>query len=68
MDKFKEFTEELINILESQLEDVIITTQDVIKNNGLKLCGLQIRSECKVAPVIYINDFYEQYKMGKSLA
>lgn len=67
MNKFKEFTTELVNALENKLEDVTITTQDVIKNNGLKLCGLQIRSECNVAPVIYINDFFEQYKVGKSL-
>ena len=67
MNKFKEFTTELVNALENKLEGVTITTQDVIKNNGLKLCGLQIRSECNVAPVIYINDFFEQYKVGKSL-
>ena len=67
MNRFKKFKEELVNKLANQLKDVDITTQDVVKNNGLKLCGLQIKSECNVAPVIYINDFYEQYKAGKTL-
>ena len=67
MKDFDKFTNELINKLESQLDGVTVSVQDVTKNNGLKLCGLQIRNECNVAPVIYINDFYEQYKVGKSL-
>lgn len=67
MNKFEEFTQELVNKLESQLDDVMITTQDVIKNNGLKLCGLQIKNDKNIAPVIYIDDFYEQYNSGKSI-
>lgn len=45
-----------------------VALTDVIKNNGLNKTGLCVRkngSNC--GPTIYLNDFYEEYKMGKDL-
>lgn len=67
MKEFDKFTNELINELENQLKGVTVSAQDVIKNNGLKLRGLLFQNEGNMSPVIYINDYYEQYLEEKNL-
>lgn len=43
-----------------------VTLTDVKKNNGLVLTGLIIRKDdSNIAPTIYLNEYYELYKMGR---
>lgn len=40
---------------------------DIIKNNGVKLCGLTImQGGSNISPTIYLNTYYEAYESGKA--
>lgn len=66
--------EEFKNTLLDKLNDVNkndeyeIRIQKMLKNNGLKLDGLTIsQKDSGIAPVIYLEEWYEEYLKGKSL-
>ena len=49
-------------------QDYSVQIRDVEKMNGLVLQGLLITREgVNVSPTIYLNQFYEKFKEGKSL-
>ena len=44
-----------------------VRLNDIIKNNGVKLCGLTVTQEdCNISPTIYLDEYYEVYKSGKA--
>lgn len=65
--EFKEFTkiieDNIKNYLPSRFQDAEVSVNDVIKNNGLELSGLNIRCQGEdVVPCIYLNSYYEEYQ------
>lgn len=49
-------------------EGYIVRVQEVQKNNGLMLNGLTIQKiEVNIAPTIYLDSFYEDYRNGRTL-
>lgn len=49
-------------------EDVKVTLQEVRKNNGIRLQGIMIMpKKSNVAPTIYLESFYDEYKEGKPI-
>lgn len=49
--------------------DVRVETNSVRKNNGIVLDGISIsREDVNISPTIYLNDFYREYRDGKSLS
>lgn len=45
-----------------------VTLNKVMKNNGLELTGLVImKKEEMAAPTIYLDEFYEQYNLGREM-
>lgn len=46
-------------------ETEMIERQEILKNNGVVSVGLVIRdSDKKIAPIVYMEEFYEKYLMG----
>lgn len=65
---FTSFTQSIINYLQKKLgDDYKIFSNVIKKNNGIELTGIIIEEKgCNTSPTIYINDLYEEYKLGKS--
>lgn len=69
---FEEFKysvmENIRHFLPERYADAAITLQEVTKNNDQKLTGLLIRTENgEVTPIIYLDQYYEQYQAGQSM-
>lgn len=64
--KIKEFTNEVIKMLEEKTGKTIIK-KDVIKNNGEKCVGVAAQTHNDATPVVCLKEFYEDYKNGKAL-
>ncbi len=70
--KFDDFelyvSSRILGVLGDDYKDAIVEVYDVVKNNDKILRGLTIKQRnTTVAPTIYLNDFYEQFKKGKEL-
>ena len=65
----KKFLEETVTLVEKKMgEGYQVRTEHVLKNNGVELDGILIMKEGEsVAPNIYLNDYYEEYKCGKTV-
>lgn len=63
---FKEFTNEVVKALEEKTGKTIVT-KNVVKNNGEERMGVALESENGATPVVYIKEFYEDYKGGMAL-
>lgn len=64
---YKEFTEEVREGVEAATQKTV-KLQTVKKNNGVVLVGVTIFTEGNtMAPTIYLESFYEDYKDGKSI-
>ena len=64
---YQKFKEQLLKKLEELTKEINIKidNKETLKNNGLKLDGLVLQTEgYEVAPVVYIEDFYEKYLSG----
>lgn len=63
----KEFGEAIESIVSEDLGCLYdVRVLNMIKNNGLSLCGLSIRcGESNIAPIIYLNDYYIAYIEGR---
>ena len=61
MMNFEEFVNALIEELSERLEDVSIEMHVVDKNNGTKLNGLIFKESTNISPIIYVDNYYEQY-------
>ena len=58
----------LFDVEPEMKETVIVEIHDVVKNNGMVLTGLTIREKgCNIAPTIYVNDGFKNYKNGKEM-
>lgn len=45
-----------------------VVIMEVCKNNGVKKKGLMVKAKnCNMAPTVYLEEFYEEYKRGKTL-
>lgn len=66
---YEQFICAMIECTNRQLpENTWAERQDILKNNGVKAVGLAIRKkEVKVAPLIYLEEFYTKYLMGSSV-
>lgn len=66
----KDFVETVKVAIEAMYsEGYIVRVQDVQKNNGMILCGLTIQKiGVNIAPTIYLDSFYEEYRKGRTLA
>ena len=71
MMNYEDFKEYVKNNILEELPDVYrefeVTIRKTMKNNGLELDGLLIHGHDNIAPVIYLNGYYEQYNDGASL-
>ena len=63
MDVFAGTVKEALSVY---FEDCTIQLQEVTKNNGRILHGISIREkDSNIAPTIYLEAFFEQYKDGR---
>ena len=65
--ELKEFTEKMKEVMESCLEDIEITVKCTTKNNGLQMIGLEFKGNSNIAPVIYMNTYYEAFCDGYTI-
>lgn len=62
--EFTSFT----NILREEMEKKVgeharVKLQEVMKNNGVKLCGMTVmRQDSNISPTIYLNNYYQAYE------
>lgn len=65
----KDFVETVKTAMETMYSDgYVVRVQDVQKNNGMVLCGLTIQKiGVNIAPTIYLDSFYEEYRNGRTL-
>lgn len=63
------FTAKVIEELKKRLkEEITIKEHKVKKNNGVVYQGLIIqKADSNIAPTIYLDSFYEQYKRGETI-
>lgn len=64
---------EFAEIIEETLEHIYpsgrVVIHEQIKNNGLKRIGISVREDgCSVAPIVYLEELYQEYLAGKPLA
>lgn len=68
----RNFVEDLKNEVLKNLkpEDGIseLEIQDVTKNNGINLTGLVFKGESNVAPIIYVNQFFDRFEQGSTIS
>lgn len=67
--EYKEFQEKIKKCVQEFMGDnVNVQMKEVIKNNGIILYGLVVlEKECNIAPTIYLESFYKEYKAGKEI-
>lgn len=64
----KKFYEELAKLVTERLPDYEVTLKEVPKMNGTKYVGIQIMEKgCCIAPIIYIERYFEHYQKGDAL-
>lgn len=64
------FKDEILKKIEelTREDNLEIIQRPMLKNNGLKLDGLVIKeTDNVIAPIIYINEWYEEYLKGKTI-
>lgn len=65
--------ENFIDTMRKKVEDLSDTgtkviVMEVCKNNGVKKKGLMVKAKnCNMAPTVYLEEFYGEYKRGKTL-
>ena len=67
--KLEEFVEVIATKVSEELgEDYTVTSRKALKNNSVELdCLVISQKDCVVAPNIYLNGFYAEYKNGKTV-
>ena len=67
-DDFIEYVKDnILGNLPDAYREFEVSVSKTMKNNGLELDGLMIRGREDIAPVIYLNGYYEKYNDGYSL-
>lgn len=64
------FKDEVLKKIEelTKEDNLVVIQKPVFKNNGLKLDGLVIKElDSEIAPIIYINEWYEEFLKGKTI-
>lgn len=65
---FKNYIKEhILGELPDKYREFEVSINKTIKNNGLELDGLCIRGRDNIAPVIYLNGYFEKYNQGASI-
>lgn len=60
--------EELKSYLDKECSGCTVNVRKVLKNNGVELDALTIINvECRTAPTVYLNGYYEEFNEGKSI-
>ena len=69
MMNFEEFKENVRELLVKEFsEDTKIEMKKIVKNNNVSYMGLIVKTvDNNIAPVIYLEAFYEDYEHGKAL-
>lgn len=64
MMSFEKFTENVLKEIRMKMGDTYqIRKHDVVKNNDVKLTGIEvIREEANIGPCVYLDEFYREYK------
>ena len=64
MMSFEEFTEDVLKEIRMKLGDAFqIRQRDVIKNNDVKLTGIEVvKEEADIGPCVYLDGAYREYK------
>ena len=64
MMSFEEFTEDVLKEIRMKLGDAFqIRQRDVIKNNDVKLTGIEVvKEETDIGPCVYLDGAYREYK------
>lgn len=64
--KFESFKDVVKKEVENRVgENCTVNVKDTAKNNGVILSGLTVKSEdSNIAPIIYLNDYYQLYESG----
>lgn len=70
--KFEEFTAMLVDCLKVRLlkneDEAHITTDKILKNNGITLTALNIRKTSQnICPTMYLEPYYREFEKGKSI-
>lgn len=67
--KYEEFIEYVKDHLSSYFEpDTTVIVHRVLKNNNTELDGISVlKKNQNISPTLYLNDFYEDYLLGKPL-
>lgn len=70
--KFEEFTAMLVDNLKVMLlkndNEADIMTEKILKNNGITLTALNIRSSSEnICPTIYLEPYYREFENGRSI-
>lgn len=64
----REFAEIIKGILEQIYPSGRVVIHEQAKNNGLKRTGISVREDgCNAAPIVYLEELYQQYLVGKPL-
>lgn len=64
MMSFEEFTEDVLKEIRMKMGDTYqIGKRDVIKNNDVKLAGIEvIKEEANIGPCVYLDELYRKYE------
>lgn len=65
--EMEKFAELVIGKLRTLYPNLEFRYQDVRKNNGLILHGIILKDDKQIAPNIYLDDAFSEYKNGRSL-
>lgn len=64
----REFAEIIKGMLEQICPSGRVVIHEQAKNNGLKRIGISVREDgCNAAPIVYLEELYQQYLVGKPL-
>lgn len=60
------FTELIANRIERKMCGVTVHVCENMKNNGMKLYGISVKSDdCNISPCIYLEDYFQRYRNGE---
>lgn len=64
MMSFEEFTEDVLKKIRIKMGDTYqIRKRDVVKNNDVRLTGIEvIKEEADIGPCVYLDEFYHEYE------
>ncbi len=59
----RKFAEELRDVIAEKLQDnsVHLDIQNVVKTNNTELTGIAFKGDSPIAPIIYVNDWFDAY-------